>query len=276
MTCDWDDAYANAAYIKNAESYVTRWQQNASAYRSRTINHNQLDVAYGPLDRQKMDIFFPGHRQPVGFFVFVHGGYWLQFDKSSWSHLAQGPLSQGWAVVIPSYHLCPQARLSEIRQEIALAITQAATLFDGPICLAGHSAGGHIVTRLMARDTYLEREVYSRIHRTYSISGLHDLRPLQFTKMKSALHLDAVCAQKESPALQQPLELADLQISCWVGADERPEFLRQNALLPMIWQGLNCHIRAEIVAERHHFNILSLVQDPHSELMQDLGNVNSA
>lgn len=31
---DYDDAYANAAYIPNADDFITRWQSEASAFRS--------------------------------------------------------------------------------------------------------------------------------------------------------------------------------------------------------------------------------------------------
>ena len=40
--------------------------------------------------------------------------------------------------------------------------------------------------------------------------------------------------------MQMPREGIDLV--CLAGAGERPEFIRQNALLPLAWQGLgNCH-----------------------------------
>lgn len=270
MGIDWDDAYANGAYIDNAQDYIAQWRQKSLSFREKNRSHQRLDVAYGQQHRQKMDVFFPGHHQPVGLFVFVHGGYWLDFDKSSWSHLAEIPLSLGWAVVIPSYSLCPHAHLGDIYQEISMAVGQAAQLFSGPICLSGHSAGGQLVTRLVCENSLLPCDVSSRIHRVYSLSGLHDLRPLQKTKMQKSLHLDDETVLSESPALQQPLDMDQLQISCWVGSDERPEFIRQSTLLPTIWSGFDCQIRTEIVSDLHHFNILSILEDSQSALIADL------
>jgi hypothetical protein len=58
-------------------------------------------------------------RAPQGLLVFVHGGYWLRFDREMWSHLAAGAVARGWACAIPSYTLAPEARISAMTQEIA-------------------------------------------------------------------------------------------------------------------------------------------------------------
>ena len=77
--------------------------------------------------------------------VFVHGGYWRAFDRGLWSHLAAGPLARGWAVAMPGYVLAPEARIAAITAMIADAVAAAAAEVDGPMRLAGHSAGGHLV-----------------------------------------------------------------------------------------------------------------------------------
>jgi hypothetical protein len=64
---------------------------------------------------------------------------------------------------------------------------------------------------------------------------LHDLRPLLKTKMNDGFQMTAAQAEVESPALKQPQGNAELL--CWVGANERPEFIRQSALLANIWTG---------------------------------------
>lgn len=97
---DLDDAYANAAHIPGGADYPDRWAAQAAAFRS--IARCELDLDYGETDRLRFDLFHPG-RLARGVVIFVHGGYWLRFDKSFWSHLAAGPLAQGWAVAMPSY-----------------------------------------------------------------------------------------------------------------------------------------------------------------------------
>jgi len=66
--------------------------------------------------------------------------------------------------------------------------------------------------------------------------------------------------------LLQPLEGA--RLTCWVGADERPEFVRQNALLANIWTGLGAETRVVEEPGRHHFDVIEGLTDPGSPLMR--------
>lgn len=262
MITDWDDAYSNSAYIEHAENYPKLWKELAAQFRTEALA--ELDIPYGAGERERFDLFYPAGA-PKGLAVFVHGGYWLAFDKSSWSHLAAGAVSQGYAVALPSYPLAPEARISEITQKTTQAITKAAEIINGPIKLAGHSAGGHLVTRMVCRDSSLPTEVQQRIETVVSISGLHDLRPLLRTVMNTKWQMDADEAVKESSALHAPL--SSVAVTCWVGALERPEFLRQNDLLTSVWTGFGIDIRAHREAGRHHFDVIADLVDADSGLV---------
>ncbi|WP_435668640.1 alpha/beta hydrolase [Maritalea sp.] len=262
---DWDDAYANGAYIEGAEAYPARWAVSAQAFRDQLLGEGraQLDVEYGSAEREKFDLFLPTQK-PKGLAVFVHGGYWMAFDKSSWSHLAQGGLDNGWAVAMPSYTLAPEAHLTRMSMQIASATTNAAAKVDGPIRLSGHSAGGHLVTRQICAQSPLAANIQERIEKVVSISGLHDLRPLMKTQMNEKLVLDEDEAIAESAALQRPMAGADL--ICWVGANERPEFLRQNKLLASIWAGFDVSTAWHEAGQKHHFNVIEDLTDARSDL----------
>ncbi|MBM3648677.1 MAG: alpha/beta hydrolase, partial [Alphaproteobacteria bacterium] len=107
---DWDDAYANVTHIPGAERFPPAWSAAATAFRERlgASGRARLDLGYGAAPRQRLDLFLPA-TEPIGLIVFVHGGYWRAFDRSSWSHLAAGATERGWAVAMPSYTLCPEA-----------------------------------------------------------------------------------------------------------------------------------------------------------------------
>ena len=254
---NWTDAYENGAYIPNASDFPPRWNTSAAAFRERLGERAELNIAYGDKPRQRLDLFRPlGTAQ--GLFVFVHGGYWKAFDQSTWSHFAQALVEAGWAVAMPAYTLAPEARIADITQEIAAAITQAASLVDGPIHLSGHSAGGHLVTRMLCANGPLATpeaaDVLSRIRHVVSISGVHDLRPLLKTDMNTILNLDTAEAVAESVVLQEPIHSATLL--CLVGGAERPEFIRQSALLANIWAGCGLETKLVVAEGKHHFDVI--------------------
>lgn len=263
---DWTEAFANADFIPDGMAYPVRWKRRAAEFRI-TAGNAQLNIAYGAHPREKLDLFLPAGKAR-GLAVIVHGGYWLRFDKSDWSHLAQGALEHGWAVCLPSYVLAPEAEIPEITRQIANAITEAAQRIDGPICLSGHSAGGQLVTRMMCENSPLRANVSARIKRVVSISGLHDLRPLKLSQMNSQLGLTDKTAAAESAVLSTPRAGSDLV--CWVGNDERPEFLRQSALLAERWRSVGINTRLHVEVGRHHFDVIDDLTDPESMLVKTL------
>ncbi|ATU95962.1 alpha/beta hydrolase (plasmid) [Phyllobacterium zundukense] len=267
---DWDDAYSNFAYIPGGYEYPAKWLALAAQFREEMKEKGLLkaDLSYGQHARNRLDLFMPWG-DLNGLAVFVHGGYWMEdFDKSAWSHLAKGAVANGFAVAVPSYALCPEVRISDITVQVGSAITRAASEVAGPIHLTGHSAGGHLVARMVSSTSPLAHAVRHRIRKTVPISALVDLRPLMKTEMNETLHLDAVEARLESPALLEPQESID--VTAWVGAGERPEFVRQNALLANIWSGFDCRVEAVEEPGRHHADIIEGLMEPDHPLTRKL------
>ena len=266
---DWTWAYDNAANIPKSEAWPNAWVEPARVARDALVadDRARLELAYGSDLRQRFDLFYP-KGNPAGLVVLVHGGFWMALDKSFWSHLAGGPLAHGYAVAIPSYPLAPDVRISDITKSIGQAIGAAADIVPGPIRLIGHSAGGHLVTRMISQTTPLPGELQSRIAGAVSVSGLHDLRPLMNIARNATLKIDMREAKSESPALLEPLPGS--RLICWAGARETSEFLRQNALLGNIWRGLG--IETDVVEEpdRHHFNVLDGLAEPDHALTRAL------
>lgn len=258
---DWEDAFANAAYIPGGDSFPQAWSHRAAAFRDSA--HGELGVAYGAHERECFDLFYPA-TEPKGLAVFVHGGYWLAFDRSFWSDLANGARELGWAVALPSYGLAPEFRIGQITSQIRAAIALAAERVSGPIRLAGHSAGGHLVSRMICDD--VPSQFAARIEKVVSISGLHDLRPLQSHSMNRTLRLDPSEASAESPALHDPV--AGAAFVAWAGANERPEFLRQSALIVEAWRLRGTKARLVIEEGRTHFDVIDGLKDARHPLAQ--------
>ncbi len=257
---DLDDAYANAAHIPGADAFPARWAAEAAAFREGMLEQGlaDLDIPYGDSARQRFDLFAPVGRAK-GLLVFVHGGYWLRFDKSFWSGFAKGAVEAGWAVAMPSYDLCPQVAIADITRQVARMIPVAADMVAGPIVLAGHSAGGHLVARMCVPGA-LPEVVAQRLVRVMPISPVADLRPLLRTSMNDAFRLDLAEAEAESPVLMAPLD--GVEVVVWVGAEERPVFLEQAASLSEAWR-CSCVIDAG----RHHFDVIDGLAEPGSRIL---------
>lgn len=260
-----DDAYAIGAYVPGSERYAPQWAEQAAAFRDSLGARARLGVSYGPSKRMAFDHFSPeGEVKGTfikGTLIFVHGGYWLKYDSSYWSHLAAGALAHGWAVAMPSYDLCPTVRIAGITQQVAQAVMAIASETAGPLSLAGHSAGGHLAARMLAPGV-LPADVRGRLIHAVPISPVADLEPLLRTSMNDDFGMDTDMARAESP-VHQPAP--DVPVTVWVGGDERPSFLDQAQGLARAWGCAHAVISGE-----HHFNVIEPLSDPASDLISRL------
>lgn len=260
----WDKEYDNRAHVADAEQILEAWKTSASAFRDAMLLRLscELGCRYGDKERNTYDMFFP-EAEAKGLVIYIHGGYWRALDQSFFSHLSVGPLAHGWMVAVPSYTLAPQAKISEITTEIAQAISHLASKYKGPIRLIGHSAGGHLVSRMLCDDNLLEDAVYSRIENTVAVSGLFDLRLLSETTINDDLRLDTAEIAKESTVNYKPRK--GVRLACLVGGSELPEFQRQNELLEN-WNSEDANVRFITDQGKNHFTVIEPLADPKSLL----------
>jgi len=257
---DWTAAYDNRAAIPTYEDYFYAWGRDAAAFRA---SHPPSTLSYGPEAREKLDLFQP-ESTAEGLVVFIHGGWWSYFGREYFSHLAAGALARGWAVALPSYTLCPDISISGIVKQMvrALEVTHEAAT-DGPMVIAGHSAGGHLATMMGARESELPELVAQRIKRIVSISGVADLRPLIGVAMNDLLSIDEAEARVSSPLFLNPRDNFDY--IAWAGAKETTEFRRQTALLATIW-GAHVSTRRIEAEGKHHIDVIDALAEPDSVL----------
>lgn len=265
---DWSVAYDNRAAVPGAAALPERWTQAASAFAA-TMGERHTRLAYGPGARESLDLFAP-EGTSRGLAVFVHGGYWQRNGPEMFFHLGAGALARGFTVAVPGYTLCPGTWVSAITAEIAAAVSLAATQVAGPVHLSGHSAGGHLVARLLCRGA-LGVGVAERLAPVLSISGIHDLRPLLNTPMNTALGLDLAEARTESPSLLDPI--AGAALTAWVGAEELPELRRQSRLIVETWGALGRPMQLVEDTGHDHFSVIEALADPESPIVEAwLGN----
>lgn len=265
---DWDDAYANAAHIPDANTFIEHWARQSKLFREQqaAAGRPMAKLQYGAHDREHVDVFQPA-RKPAGIAIYIHGGYWLRFSQSDWSHLAAGAIANQHITAMVGYPLCPESNIRDIAASVTKAVAAIADEYpELPIYLAGHSAGGHLVSHLICKPNALSKPTRDRIKRILSISGVHDLVPLTKTDMNKQFDMSLASAAALSPARLRPH--LPCSIIAWAGAAERPEFIRQNQLLKSTWAPLGADCQTHLEPERHHFNVIDDLCQAESPMMK--------
>lgn len=264
---DYEAEYNNRARVPEHPAIIEGWARDAAAFRDAATA--ELDLAYGPRPRNRVDLFFPAAGRKVErLAVFIHGGYWQMLDKSSFSHLARGPLAHGIAVAVPTYTLCPEVGIGEIIDEMRGLVRYLHDRFGLPMAVSGHSAGGHLAATLLATDWTARGLPEAVVRAAQPISGLFDLAPLVTTNLNRALKLDSVEAGRVSP-LNWPAP-AGLDLHAWVGGAESDEFLRQSREIVDEW--IEGGVRGEYfeATGANHFTVIAPLADPGSDMTRDL------
>ena len=136
---------------------------NALAARSSyTLN---ADVAYGPLPRQKLDIYTPTATVPAAGWpvvVFFYGGSWNTGERADYQFVGEALAARGVVTLVADYRLYPEVRypdfLTDSAQALAYGLTQAARLGGDPkrVFVMGHSAGGYNAAMLALDARWLK------------------------------------------------------------------------------------------------------------------------
>lgn len=264
----WLDAqYNNRARVADALQILQRWPQ-ASALARQGAPAARLDVPYGSGDQETLDIFPAPGTGPAPVLVFIHGGYWRSLDKADHSFIAPAFNAAGATVVVPNYALCPAVSIEHITLQMARAVAwvwaHAAEFGGDParIALAGHSAGGHLVSMLLScRWRELDAGLPGQpVTGGLALSGLYDLEPLRHTPMlQGDLQLTPASVARLSPAFfPRP---KGPKLYAVVGLEESDEFLRQNALIRDVW-GPTAVPVCETIPGANHFTVLNSLADP--------------
>jgi len=148
-----------------------------------------LDIAYGPSERQRLDLYLPVFNRPVSspstawpVLVFLHGGGFREGDPALYGYLAEPFLSCGIAFISAGYRLTPEAYLPETFGDIEALLAWCVThlpdrgIDTTRLALAGHSAGAILTAHLAVRSNWLvERSLPTDlIKAAIPISGIYD------------------------------------------------------------------------------------------------------
>ncbi len=121
------------------------------------------DVAYGGLDRQRLDVYVPaGVADDAPALVFFYGGGWQGGSKQDLAATAELLAAAGMIVAIPDYRLYPDAVFPQFVADCAAAVARVRRLLADlggrhALFVGGHSAGAFNAAMLAADERYLDR-----------------------------------------------------------------------------------------------------------------------
>ena len=263
-----DRQYNNRLQVPEFATHLERWELlSRQTEKKYPVTKN---VAYSDLPREVLDIY-PSSQPRSKILVFIHGGYWQRFDKSSFHFVAGAFQSYNITTVLLNYPLAPVVSMDQIISSCKKAVHWLLSnifLFNGnadEIYVAGHSAGAHLAAMLMASDWQHDNhnsgaDVFKG---ACMISGLFNLIPVQLSEVNQGLHMDAETALRNSPVRFKPEVQCPILLG--VGDEETKEFKDQSKELYTCWKD-NIAIQFFQIPGLNHFSILEALCDPTSLL----------
>ncbi len=256
-----DAAYNNADAVPDSAAHVADWTARSATLRA--SQPAELELPYGPLPRQRFDVF-RSSQSPAPLFVFIHGGWWQRNSKEVFSCMAIGPMAKGFDVALLGYTLAPDARLTQIASEIRLGLDalmahQAARGAAQRCILSGWSAGGHLTALTLDHPA---------VSAGLSISGVFDLEPIRHSYINQKLGLDAAEVAALSPAKTKP---CGKPLALAYGEAELPELQRQSVDYGE-WLLAHGAVATRLPLAGHdHFSILEELAAPGGTLVETIG-----
>ena len=154
----------------------------------------QADIAYGPLSRQKLDVYVPdaAATRPWPVVVFFYGGGWETGDRKDYRFVGAALASRGLMTVVADYRVYPEVVFPAFVEDAALAVRwaldHAAESGGDPrrVFLMGHSAGAQIAAMLALNKQYLRSAGANpgAVAGLIGLSGPYDFLPLKSVTLK--------------------------------------------------------------------------------------------
>ncbi|MEO7548653.1 MAG: alpha/beta hydrolase [Ramlibacter sp.] len=267
----WHDAmYNNRALVPDHGRHLARWTaRSADATRSHA---RELDIRYGGGPSEHLDVFSAPADSGAPVLVFIHGGYWRALDKRDHAFIAPAFTQHGVCVVIPNYALRPVLTVTGVAMQTVAALAwtwRNIRRYGGDpdrITVAGHSVGGTHAALLLAClwPVYAPDLPADLVKKVLALSGIYDLEPLrQSPFLQPSVALTPQQVLQASPArLPSPPRGTLFTV---VGAEESPEYLRQNRLIQKVWGKQRVPV-CEALAGLNHFSIVEALAEPGHQL----------
>ncbi|XP_013183472.1 kynurenine formamidase [Amyelois transitella] len=257
----WSERFPSAQDVLHHHVKIVT---EASDDATNNIPH-KLEIEYGSTPGQKLDILGTDLPDDSPILVYVHGGYWQELSREISRYPALPLYRSRVKTIVVGYDLCPVATLPEIVNQIQNAarfvFEYAEKMGSRGVYFAGHSAGAHLVAKLLASADFLDSALgSSRLQGAFLISGIYDLREVIHTSVNNAVQLPTEWARPLSPQFDCFKHLQGRRIRLYILAaqNDSPAFKKQSREFFELLQNtcLIQHMYLEIKDDMDHFDIV--------------------
>ncbi|CAB3236991.1 unnamed protein product [Arctia plantaginis] len=215
---------------ENHVDYVTA----ASDEATNNIPH-KLEIEYGSTPGQKLDIMGTDLPNDSPILVFIHGGYWQQLSREISRYPALSLHKVKVKTIVIGYDLCPSATLpdivSQVRSAARFVFEYAEKMGSKGVYFAGHSAGAHLVAKVLASADLFENTPGShRLQGAFLISGVYDLQEVVHTYVNDVVQMPSEWAVPLSPQFDSYTHIQERRARLYIIAAQHdsPTFKKQS------------------------------------------------
>ena len=261
--------------VPAAEFEEIQKHNGADTAKARQAIACRIDIAYGPDELQKLDVYYPGEKGSGGFPVLVdiHGGGWRAGSKNGRGFPAETFVPKGFVWVTVDYGLAPKHKIAAIVDHVRSAFAwtyQNVKDYGGDperIYVCGHSAGGHLTGMLLVDGWHAKYGVLTdAIKGAVASSGVFDMEALVHAPRgyNDELGMTLADARAHSPYYHLPKRACPIIVT--YGGNETREFVRQSRAFARAWREAGLSVTEIECKGDHHFSIARTFVDPRSEL----------
>jgi len=250
----------------NPRVTVSDFQEILERYATRSAAARQrlpgvYDLRYGTRPQQTFDLYHAASSLSAPPLVlFLHGGYWRALDKCDHSFVAPLFVEAGVPLANINYDLCPSVTLDEIVDEIREAVLYCAhhaADFGAAarrLCLVGHSAGAHLVARMLAQDWAAAGLPADTITGAVALSGIYEPEVVLRLAVNAEIGLTAAMAARHD-GLRQPPQ-CQVPVLIAVGGAEPAGWIGQSRAYHDVCVAAGLDVHWMCVEGANHFTLL--------------------
>jgi arylformamidase len=274
----------------HAAQFKINWRVFYTAAEERTDHvrerwPHELDIAYGPNVRQRLDLYFPelgssssASARPV--LLFLHGGGFREGDPALYGYLAEPYVKRGIIFGSLGYRLTPEAYLKDsvrdVEDALAWCFSNLAARGGDPtrIVLAGHSAGAILSAHVALRSDWLAARglPLDLLKAIVPISGVYDFsNPAERTEF-FATDADRI---PNSPLLNV-VTAPQSTIVAYGGRENQPNYGKDSRRLVDAIRARGGQAELLLLEPLDHSDTVSALADEASPLFQSVAALFSA